>query len=96
MNIYIYYPFPKFFHYLRHPLPVLVSHPIPLSLSSFIPSADQVADGQQAKKAASPMTAVCKSFAQLAIDLGQGAMLRSLKPLRSALEKLQDTPEPWG
>jgi hypothetical protein len=42
------------------------------------------------------MTAVCKSFAQLAIDLGQGAMLRSLKPLRSALEKLQDTPEPWG
>eukprot|EP00438_Fugacium_kawagutii_P006923 Skav203589 [mRNA] locus=scaffold935:209782:213635:+ [translate_table: standard] len=28
------------------------------------------------------MTAVCKSFAQMAIDLGQPAMLRSLKPLR--------------
>jgi len=60
---------------------------------AFICNFLQVADGQQAKKAASPMTAVCKSFAQLAIDLGQGGMLRSLKPLRSALEKLQDTPE---
>ena len=53
----------------------------------------KVADGQQAKKAASPMTAVCRSFAQMAIEMGQQSMLRSLKPLRSALEKLQDTPE---
>ena len=41
------------------------------------------------------MTAVCKSFAQMAIDLGQATMLQSLKPLRSALEKLQDTPVTW-
>ena len=29
----------------------------------------------------------------MAIEMGQQSMLRSLKPLRSALEKLQDTPE---
>jgi len=60
---------------------------------AFICNFLQVADGQQAKKAASPMTAVCRSFAQMAIEMGQQSMLRSLKPLRSALEKLQDTPE---
>ncbi|CAE7270503.1 CSN3 [Symbiodinium necroappetens] len=60
---------------------------------AFICNFLQVADGLQAKKAASPMTAVCRSFSQMAIELGQQAMLKSLKPLRSALEKLQDTPE---
>lgn len=60
---------------------------------AFICNFLKVADSQQAKKAASPMTAVCRSFAQMAIDLGQPAMLMSLKPLRAGLEKLQDTPE---
>ncbi|CAE7697011.1 cops3, partial [Symbiodinium pilosum] len=64
-----------------------------LATFAFICNFLRVADGLQAKKAASPMTAVCRSFSQMAIDLGQQAMLKSLKPLRSALGKLQDTPE---
>jgi len=65
----------------------------PRATFAFICNFLQVADPQQAKKAASPLTAVCKSFSQMAIDLGQEAMLKSLRPLRAALEKLQDTPE---
>jgi len=53
----------------------------------------QVADELQAKKASLPLNAVCKSFAQMAIELGQTAMLKSLLPLRSALEKLRENPE---
>jgi len=36
---------------------------------------------------------VCKSFAQMSIDAGQQAMLRSLVPLRCAVEKLRPNPE---
>lgn len=60
---------------------------------SFICNFLQVADEVQAKKAAQPMTAVCKGFAQMAIEQGQQAMLKSLLPLRSAMQKLQENPE---
>lgn len=52
-----------------------------------------VADEHQAKKASLPMSTVCKSYAQMAIDDGQKAMLRSLQPLRCALEKLRPNAE---
>mmetsp|Transcript_23598 Transcript_23598/g.42642 ORF Transcript_23598/g.42642 Transcript_23598/m.42642 type:complete len:442 (-) Transcript_23598:74-1399(-) len=53
----------------------------------------QVADELQAKKASLPLNIVCKHFAQMAIESGQTAMLKSLLPLRSALEKLRENPE---
>eukprot|EP00442_Polarella_glacialis_P027028 CAMPEP_0115148972 /NCGR_PEP_ID=MMETSP0227-20121206/64184_1 /TAXON_ID=89957 /ORGANISM="Polarella glacialis, Strain CCMP 1383" /LENGTH=437 /DNA_ID=CAMNT_0002559093 /DNA_START=46 /DNA_END=1359 /DNA_ORIENTATION=+ len=52
-----------------------------------------VADELQVKKAAGPVTSVCKIFAQMAIDQGQQSMLMSLEPLRAALTKLRPNPE---
>jgi len=53
----------------------------------------KLADEQQVKKASVPMNTVCKVYAQLAIDEGQQAMLRTLLPLRCAVEKLRPNPE---
>jgi COP9 signalosome complex subunit 3 len=51
------------------------------------------ADEQQAEKASVPFNFVCKSYAQMCIEAGQQAMLRSLVPLRCAVEKLRPNPE---
>jgi len=53
----------------------------------------RAADEQQFKKASVPVNAVCKYYAQMAIDEGQQARLQSLRPLRCALEKLRPDPE---
>jgi len=45
-------------------------------------------DEQQVKKASIQVNSVCQSYAQMAINEGQQTMLRSLRPLRCALEKL--------
>jgi len=49
----------------------------------------KLADEQQVKKASIQVNAVCKNYAQMAINEGQQAMLRSLRPLCCALEKLR-------
>eukprot|EP00933_Yihiella_yeosuensis_P027661 TRINITY_DN21563_c0_g1_i1.p1 TRINITY_DN21563_c0_g1~~TRINITY_DN21563_c0_g1_i1.p1 ORF type:complete len:453 (-),score=103.65 TRINITY_DN21563_c0_g1_i1:96-1454(-) len=53
----------------------------------------QVAQENQVKKVVNSFTFLCKSFAQMAINNGQQAMLRSLIPLRCALQLLQPNPE---
>jgi len=53
----------------------------------------KAADEQQVKKASLPINIACKSYAQMSIDAGQQAMLRSIVPLRCALEKLRPNPE---
>lgn len=53
-------------------------------IGNFLKSADEL----QVKKASVPVNSVCKSYAQMAIDLGQQAMLQSLQPLLGALEKM--------
>lgn len=60
---------------------------------TYIGSFLKLADEQQVKKASAPLNTVCKTYAQLAIDDGQQAMLRSLLPLRCAVEKLRPNPE---
>lgn len=58
-------------------------------ITSFLLAADE----QQVKKASVPINTVCKVYAQMAIDEGQQAMMRSLRPLRCALEKLRPNAE---
>eukprot|EP00929_Paragymnodinium_shiwhaense_P113572 TRINITY_DN81855_c0_g1_i1.p1 TRINITY_DN81855_c0_g1~~TRINITY_DN81855_c0_g1_i1.p1 ORF type:complete len:431 (-),score=155.91 TRINITY_DN81855_c0_g1_i1:122-1414(-) len=53
----------------------------------------KAADELQVKKVPVPFTGVCKSYAQMAIDFGQQAMMQSLRPLRMALEKVRPDPE---
>jgi len=53
----------------------------------------KVADEHQVKKAAVPVNIVCKSYAQMAIDGGQHMTLRSIAPLRCALQKLRPDAE---
>jgi len=60
-------------------------------VSAFLRTADE----QQVKKGSVPFMSVCKSYAQMAIDLGQQMMLRSLMPLRCALETLRPNAETW-
>lgn len=60
-------------------------------VSAFLRTADE----QQVKKGSVPFMSVCKSYAQMAIDLGQQMMLRSLIPLRCALETLRPNTETW-
>jgi len=60
---------------------------------AYIGSFLKLADEQQVKKASVPINSVCKSYAQMAVDEGQQAMLRSLQPLCSAVEKLRPNTE---
>jgi COP9 signalosome complex subunit 3 len=53
----------------------------------------KAADEQQVKKASVPVNTVCKCYAQMAIDDGQQAMLRSIMPLHCAIEKLRHDAE---
>jgi len=53
----------------------------------------KLADEQQAKKSSMQVNAICKSYAQMAIDEGPQAMLRSLQPLCAAVEKLRPSAE---
>mmetsp|Transcript_37820 Transcript_37820/g.103965 ORF Transcript_37820/g.103965 Transcript_37820/m.103965 type:complete len:434 (+) Transcript_37820:80-1381(+) len=53
----------------------------------------RVADEQQLKKASVQANSLCKSYAQMAVDDGQQAMLQSIAPLRCAIEKLRPDPE---
>mmetsp|Transcript_14463 Transcript_14463/g.31738 ORF Transcript_14463/g.31738 Transcript_14463/m.31738 type:complete len:456 (-) Transcript_14463:84-1451(-) len=53
----------------------------------------RLADERQARAAAVPMAAVCRSYAQMAVDGAPPSALRALRPLRSAVEKLRPDPE---
>lgn len=60
---------------------------------SFISNYLNVSDAEQAKKASLPYITVCKNFASMAIENGAQCMMRSLRPLQRAVEKLRPTPE---
>eukprot|EP00927_Polykrikos_kofoidii_P078673 TRINITY_DN75480_c0_g1_i1.p1 TRINITY_DN75480_c0_g1~~TRINITY_DN75480_c0_g1_i1.p1 ORF type:complete len:431 (+),score=92.65 TRINITY_DN75480_c0_g1_i1:146-1438(+) len=51
------------------------------------------ADEQQLKKACVPVNSVCRVYAQMAIEFGQQAMMRSISPLQCAVEKMRPDPE---
>jgi len=65
----------------------------PASTFSYIGNFLTVADEQQAKKASVPLNFVCKCYARMAVEDGQRSMMRALKPLRCAVEKLRPNPE---
>jgi len=60
---------------------------------TYIGSFLTLADEQQVKKASVPVNFVCKTYAQMAIDDGQQALMRSIPPLQCAVEKLRPNPE---
>jgi len=53
----------------------------------------KAADENQLKKASTPAYSLCRSYAQMAIDDGQAAMLQAVLPLRCAVEKLRPNAE---
>mmetsp|Transcript_10303 Transcript_10303/g.23229 ORF Transcript_10303/g.23229 Transcript_10303/m.23229 type:complete len:434 (+) Transcript_10303:44-1345(+) len=65
----------------------------PTATRTYIGKFLKAADEQQVKKAMVPMNSVCKTYAQMAIDEGQQAMVLSIGPLRCAVEKLRPHPE---
>eukprot|EP00932_Pfiesteria_piscicida_P009807 SRR837773.20606.p1 GENE.SRR837773.20606~~SRR837773.20606.p1 ORF type:complete len:448 (-),score=201.00 SRR837773.20606:32-1291(-) len=60
-------------------------------VSSFL----RVADARQAQRGSSRFLTVCRCYAQMATEMGSQAMLRSLGPLRRALEALRPNAETW-
>lgn len=61
----------------------------PQATFAFICNFLQVAADFQVRKASVPFASICKYFAEMAIEGGLKAMLQSLPPLRSAVQKLQ-------
>ncbi|CAK0832886.1 unnamed protein product [Prorocentrum cordatum] len=53
----------------------------------------KAADEQQLKKASQPVSTLCRSYAQMAIEDGQAAMVQAVLPLRCAVEKLRPSAE---
>mmetsp|Transcript_64405 Transcript_64405/g.170601 ORF Transcript_64405/g.170601 Transcript_64405/m.170601 type:complete len:432 (-) Transcript_64405:328-1623(-) len=60
---------------------------------SFTSNFLKCADEDQVKKASGPVTSICRMYAQAAVERGPQALLRSIRPLRCAVEKLRPNPE---